>query len=311
MKPLLPAPASDAIELFPIRTVCSLTGVNPVTLRAWERRYGLIAPQRTAGGHRLYTRADIDTIHRIVAAIGSGISVGQVPRDTPASDNPRAAPRSVGRWNEWRNDMAEAIAQFDEARLDRLHNDALSVHSADVVMRHVFVPLLAALGERWRNSDAGIAEEHFLGVYLRNKLGARFHHRSGTAKGPKLIAACLPGEHHEVGLLMFALAAHERGYRVVMLGADVPVGQLAPAARRARADAIVVSCAVPPAPTVMNEQIPALVGAAALPVFVGGPASVGLHDRIVAAGAHPIGDDIDAALTQIKQTLRQHPTDQA
>ena len=75
--PVITAPADsishldspDCAELFPIRDVSRLTGVNPVTLRAWERRYGLIQPIRTESGHRLYSKADIETVNRILGWI--------------------------------------------------------------------------------------------------------------------------------------------------------------------------------------------------------------------------------------------------
>ena len=69
---------TDESELFPIRTVASLTGVNAITLRAWERRYGLIKPVRTDSGHRLYTQVDIDTIHQVVALLDKGVAISQV-----------------------------------------------------------------------------------------------------------------------------------------------------------------------------------------------------------------------------------------
>lgn len=302
MKPARARKQEPETELYPIRTVATLTGVNPVTLRAWERRYGLIAPMRTGGGHRLYSRADIDAIHRIVAAVGSGASVGRMPRPVSAASG-AAKGRSAGAWAACRNAMADAIAQFDEMRLAQIHDDALAVHSTDTVTQNVLMPLLAMLGERWRTSDAGIAEEHFLGVYLRNKLGARFHHRTGAPHGPKLLAACLPGEHHETGLLLFGLAAYDRNFRVVMLGADMPLSQLAPAARHSRAAAIVLSCTVAPDAATLSRDLRELVDDVALPVFVGGGASIRLRDAIVSAGAHPLGDDIDAALTHIESTL--------
>jgi DNA-binding transcriptional MerR regulator len=298
-------------ELYPIRTVATLTGVNPVTLRAWERRYGLIAPMRTGGGHRLYSRADIDAIHRIVAAVGGGASIGRMPRPAAAPARTSAKARSAGVWATCRQAMADAIAQFDEMRLAQIHDDALAVHSTGAVTRNVLMPLLAMQGERWRTSDAGIAEEHFLGVYLRNKIGARFHHRSGAPQGPKLLAACLPGERHETGLLLFGLAAHDRGFRVVMLGADMPLAQLAPAARHARAAAIVLSCTVAPDPATLSHDLRKLVDDVALPVFVGGSASVRLRDAIVSAGMHPLGDDIDAALTHIESTLADETASRA
>jgi cobalamin-dependent methionine synthase I len=102
---------------------------------------------------------------------------------------------------------------------------------------------------------------------------------------------------------MFGLAAHDRGFRVVMLGADMPVAQLAPAARHARAAAIVLSSTVAPDTAALARDLRGLCGDVELPVFIGGHASVRLRDTIVAAGAHPLGDDIDVALTQLGSTL--------
>lgn len=296
---------ADRADLYPIRTVSSLTGINAITLRAWETRYGLLSPERTDGGHRLYTQADIDRIHRIVAERERGVAISKVRRalEQRARERPRVL--ADGPWAEARDRMATAISQFDENRLEDCYNDLLAVHPADAVTRNVLLPLLADLGERWKAGAAGIAEEHFFGVYMRNKLGARFHHRPRLVTGPRLIAACLPGEHHETGLLMFSLAAHDHGFRVVLLGPDMPLTQLSHAARQARADAVVLSGSIAPRAGLFESELPALVRAAAVPVFIGGPTSVRARDAIVAAAARPLGDDIDAALRHLADALPQ------
>jgi DNA-binding transcriptional MerR regulator len=299
------SPAADA-EGYPIRTVCSLTGVNPITLRAWERRYGLVRPVRTPGGHRVYTRADIDRVHRILALVGNGVAIGQVRRALGAGESrARAAPQD-GPWPSYRARMTAAIAQFDEERLETVYNEMLALHPADEVTRRALLPLLAELGERWRDAAGGIAEEHFFAVYLRNKLGARFHHRNRAITGPKLLAACLPGEHHEAGLLLFALAAHDRGFRLVLLGADMPLAELPHAARRSQSDAVVLSGSTEPAPGLLQEGLPRLVREAGVPVFVGGHLSEKHRDGVVKAGARALGRDIEAGITQIGSVLA-HP----
>jgi len=280
-------------DLYPIRTVASLTGVNPITLRAWERRYGLVKPVRTAGGQRLYTRADIDAIHRILGQIEKGIAVGQV----------RAAAEPADAWEQSRARMTAAISQFDEDRLEDAYNELLALYPLELVTEKVLVPLLAELGERWANTTGAVAEEHFFAVYLRNKLGARFHHRARRADGPRLLAACLPGELHETGLLLFALASHDCGFRPVLLGADMPLGELAQTAKRARCSAIVLSGAMETPPGTLERELPALVSEAGVPVCVGGPRSVRQRDAIAAAGAHPLGDDIQHGLKRIGQLL--------
>ncbi|NIO40183.1 MAG: MerR family transcriptional regulator, partial [Burkholderiales bacterium] len=85
--------------------------------------------------------------------------------------------------------------------MEEIYNDAMSLYPVDVVNRRLLVPLLRALGERWANQEAGVAEEHFFAAYMRNKLGARFHHRTRHSAGPLLVTACIEGERHEIGLL--------------------------------------------------------------------------------------------------------------
>jgi DNA-binding transcriptional MerR regulator/methylmalonyl-CoA mutase cobalamin-binding subunit len=299
MKP--PRPAAAAV--FPIRTVSALTGVNPITLRAWERRYGLVQPQRTASGRRMYTQADIDTIQRALALVQRGVAIGRA-RDALDGAAPARAPRSSTAWAQQRARMLAAIERFDELALDQVYDEMLALHSIERVTRDALLPLLIELGQRWQTRVGGVAEEHFLSVYLRNKLGARFHHRGGGADGPTLIVACLPGEHHEVGAFVFALAAHEHGHRVVLLGANMPLPELAYAAHRTQARALVLSGTHTVAPEVTGPQLARLVAAAKVPVFVGGPVAVHQRGRLVAAGAIPLGTDIEAALARIGQSLR-------
>ena len=290
-------------ELFPIRTVASLTGVNAITLRAWERRYGLIKPVRTDSGHRLYTQADIDTIHQVVALLDKGVAISQVRHAlaSPAADRTRAD--EDGPWAGFRERMIAAIAQFDENRLEDVYNELLALYPTDLATRKVLLPLLVELGSRWETAEGSVAEEHFFGVYLRNKLGARFHHRPRHNSGPKLLAACLPGEQHEIGLLLFALAAHDHGFRLVLLGADMPLAELPYAARRAQADAIVLSGSVDPRSDLLDSKLPQMATDAGIPVFVGGLTAVRQHDAIVAAGAVPLGADIVAGIRRVGETL--------
>jgi DNA-binding transcriptional MerR regulator/methylmalonyl-CoA mutase cobalamin-binding subunit len=300
----MPTPAKRAPtgELYPIRTVSSLTGINAITLRAWERRYGLVKPVRTDGGHRVYTREDIDRLHRVLALVGDGMAIGQVRQALSAGAAGRKA--DGGPWAAYRARMTAAISQFDEQRLEDAYEEMLSLHPSERVTREALLPLLEELGKRWLGARGGIAEEHFFAVFLRNKLGARFHHRSRAAAGPRLLVACLPGEHHEVGSLLFALAAHDQGYRPILLGADMPLDEIGYAAQRAQADAVVLSGSIEPAPGVLEQALPGLVRDAGVPVLVGGSTSVRRRDAVVAAGAVPLGSDIQAGLARITAALK-------
>jgi DNA-binding transcriptional MerR regulator len=295
---------AEARELFPIRTVSTLTGINAITLRAWERRYGLISPLRTDKGHRLYSSSDIERINRIVSLLDRGVSVGHVRALLDGEErvvNPSAA--TGGPWQRYAMQMLSAISRFDESRLEVVYNEILSLYPVETMTQQLLMPLLRELGERWRLEAAGIAEEHFFLAYVRNKLGARFHHRSRNTSGPLLLCACLPGEHHEIGLLLFALAAHERGFRLISLGANMPLKELPTVAKRACPEALILSSSIEPLPEIWADELPAMVTAVDIPVFVGGKTAVRFRDKIISAGAVPVGADLQQGLRLIAKKL--------
>ena len=293
-------------DLYPIRTVSSLTGVNSVTLRAWERRYGLIKPQRTPKGHRLYSREDIDLINRILALLDKGVSIGQV-RDALERQEAATEEGAGGdAWSRYRGRMIAAIIRFDEADLEDTYNEALSLYPVSEVTRRLVIPLLRELGRRWETAEGSIAEEHFFGVYLRNKLGARFHHRTRNVRGPRILAACLPGEQHDIGLLLFALSAVTHDYRMVLLGGDLPLEEIPAAARRSGADCVVLSGSISPLPRIFEKELPALVKAVDLPVAIGGLASAKHRDAISRAGAVALGEDIEKGLARLGELLEHN-----
>jgi MerR family transcriptional regulator, light-induced transcriptional regulator len=290
--------------LFPIRTVASLTGVNSITLRAWEKRYGLIKPVRTAKGHRLYTQENIDMINEVVDLLDKGIPISQVShalaqRHAPAENIVSDA------WHVFLNRMISAIRAFDEQTLDSIYSEVLALYPIDIVTHKLIIPLLEELGRRWETAEGSVAEEHFFGVFLRNKLGARFHHGIPNATGPRLLAACLPGENHDNGLLLFALSAQSRGLRVTLLGSNMPLAELPMAATRSKAEAIVLSGSINLDLHTMLPDIEQLVKALDVPVYIGGKTSTINFDDIVRVGAIPLGDDVTQGIKRIISELEK------
>ena len=294
-------PDSVKQDKFPIRTVSSLTGVNSVTLRAWERRYGLIQPQRTPKGHRLYTREDIDLINRILGLLDKGVSIGQVKEALERQQASGGGGETRDAWTRYRDRMVAAIIRFDEAGLEDTYNEAL--YPVTQVTEKLVVPLLKELGRRWETAEGSIAEEHFFAVYLRNKLGARFHHRTRNSKGPKLLSACFPGENHELGMLLFALSAVAHDFRMVLLGADLPLDELMMAVKRSESECIVLSGAAASSADVIERDLAELVAAVDVPVVVGGLISVKKRDAIIRAGAVPLGEDIETGIRKLSELL--------
>jgi methylmalonyl-CoA mutase cobalamin-binding subunit len=199
--------------------------------------------------------------------------------------------------------MVTGVVQFDEAALEETYGEALAVYPVKTVTEELLTPLLMELGRRWEDGEGTVAEEHFFGCYLRSKLGARFHHRVRAQDGPKLLLACLPGDRHETGLLLFALAASDAGCHTIVLGADMPLNELPAAARKTRCAAIVLSGLVAPDTAILKKDLAEAIDQSGVPVFIGGRASVDAYDSLKRAGAEPLGTDLETGLARMSELL--------
>ena len=294
-------------SFLPIRTVANVTGINPVTLRAWERRYNLITPRRTPKGHRLYTEDDVELIKQVLELLNQGISISQVKpllEQPPGQQHATALEANADIWKDYQQKMLHAVEKFDEHVLDSTYSDALSLYPVDVVNQRLVSPLLRIIGERWKEREAGIVEEHFFSVYLRNKLGSRIHHLNQRSSGPLLLLACLPGEYHEIGLLLFSLATINFGYRVLVLGSNTPLEQLPMVLQQQPCAGIVLSGSARPSRGLFDSELPELVKNSAVPVFVGGITAAKNQQKVEAAGAIYLGESISAGLKSMGQLLK-------
>ncbi len=214
-------------DLFPIREVARLTGVNPVTLRAWERRYGLIQPTRTESGHRLYSRTDIDTVHRILDWIERGVAVSKVgrilARDALLSE-PDAALGAEVEWEQWRGQLRQAISAFDDRQLDRLYGQIFSAYPLAVVFQDILMPLWQAL-LRHQGRFGQASEWLFFDNFLRSRTAQRLQ-MAAAAPLPRVLLAAVAGECRELELLVAGLLMSGEKQAVKVLGVGQPFDEL-------------------------------------------------------------------------------------
>lgn len=312
------------MDNFPIRILSEKTGVAPTTLRAWERRYGLLKPQRTPKGHRLYNANDVDAVNRIVNLLNENYTIskainaikleeiqGQILEQNQGQNQPQNEPGSAvtqpntDHWVDFHNRFLSAVENFDEARLDNIYNEALSLYPIDLVSSQILRPLLKTLGQRWEERVAGIAEEHFFTSYLRNKVGARLHHSSGKNNGSRILLACMPGEFHELGSLLFGLSAMSRGYRILFLGADLPLDQIPHVVNSTEIDAVLLSAVNVTLRGQLSRQLEKLASELSVPVMLGGSGNTDigdLNDELIVL----LGDSYRKALQILEETLPAH-----
>jgi len=232
----LPAAADD--KLLRIGELSRRVGVPVESLRAWERRYGLLDPSRTQGGFRLYGEDDVARVLAMRANLERGLFAAEAARLALADDvgDEPAAPGPVVDADE----LAAALDRFDEAGAQRALDSLLAALTLDVVLRDVLLPYLHELGERWERGEVSVAQEHFASNLIRGRLMslARSWDRG---MGPRALLACVEGERHDLPLVCFGLALRGHGWRISYLGADTPIASLAEALRTLAPDAVVVS----------------------------------------------------------------------
>lgn len=221
-----------------------MTGVNPVTLRAWERRYGLIRPQRTPKGHRLYTERDIDRINQILVLLDRGIPISQARQvlDEGDADASTTATETTDpgedTWNALLTRMRTAVTVYDEQTLAECYEEACSLFAAGQVQQNLLTPLHRQF------ADGGTAEDQashaFLHSWLRTILCTRLHHRCRRAAGPRVLLAPMKSGADEIPLLLLALVLIDHGFRTVLLGYGVTMEAIATAARQSGAESVVL-----------------------------------------------------------------------
>ena len=215
------------------------TGVSPELLRAWEQRYGLLRPARSEGRFRLYTDEDEQRVRAMRTFIAEGLSAAEAAARALAAE-PGGPPARGPVVAEIGLELRGALDAFDSERahiaLDRL----LAAVSVETALAEVLLPYLRDLGDRWSRGEASVAQEHFASNLVRGRLLGLARDWSRGA-GSALVLACPPGEEHDLGLIMFGLAAARRGRRIVFLGADTPIATIADAVAATRPAAVVLA----------------------------------------------------------------------
>ena len=192
-------------------------GISPELLRAWEKRYGLLSPSRTAGGLRLYSAEDESRIARMRDLIADGLSAAEAARFVRQVER---APAQVGA-TEFRDQLRDALDRFDEAGAQLALDHTLAAVGVDAALQDVVMPYLHELGERWACERATVGQEHFASNVIQGRLRA-LARGWDQGVGPRAVLACPPGELHELGLICFGLSLRARGWRITYLGADTP-----------------------------------------------------------------------------------------
>jgi DNA-binding transcriptional MerR regulator/methylmalonyl-CoA mutase cobalamin-binding subunit len=313
---------------FPVRLVAVRTGLSPHVLRAWERRYGVVAPSRSEGGQRLYSELDVERLRRLRRLTERGHSIGQLaplsleqltrleaeaaaepaPSAVPPAGEP-AGPEGAESTREIAMAALRATREFAPRELQVLLERAAVTLGVPAFLDQVVAPLLRAIGHGWAVRSVTVAQEHMATAVVRRVLGWILGLYEAGTDAPGIVVATPPGEGHEMGALMVAVSAAAEGWAVTYLGPDLPAEDLLAAVRQTRARAVGISIVNrrenDTAPALLKEIRAGLPDGVAL--LVGGAAAGELREEAEAIGAEVIGSlaEARAALQRVAGERRR------
>ena len=252
---------------YPVQVVARQTGLTPHLLRAWEKRYAAVHPTRSESGRRVYSDLDIRRLKLLSRITKQGHPIGSVAtlpdevlenlaKQSTISQAER--PRGKGGSHRERSaivrDCIAVIQRFDTDGLNKILKRTVLETGYTAVVRQVVAPLAQRLGELWSNGTIQTSHEHFASGAIRAFLLDPARQYSGTAPDTALVASTLQGQLHELGVVMAATLAAERGWRVIYLGPSLPALEIASVAIKSEARVVALSMVYPEAePKIENE----------------------------------------------------------
>lgn len=246
-----------------IKRAAAVVGIAPATLRAWERRYGVVTPHRTESGYRLYDDGDLS----VLSTMNSLVQQGWSPREAaekvlgthakgagePVMADALAGDAPPDDSIDGLDDLIAAAARLDGAAVARIFDERLAIGGFEQVVDGWVMPALSAVGHAWADGRIDVAGEHLVAGALSRRLSAAYEAAGNTQSGHRVVIGLPPGARHDLGLLSFAVAARRHGLRTIYLGADLPVqawvgavepGDLAVIAAPRRADLTALAAVV-------------------------------------------------------------------
>lgn len=239
---------------YTIKAVSERTGVRPVTLRAWERRYDLLDPDRLENNYRLYSERDIQVLRWITHRLDDGLSISNAVREyknlrengiwpealpsvlpPEPSKSPRFSPEVYS------NKLYEALIKHNETQAKEILDAVQSMFDLKTIFFEIMSPCLYEIGEAWYRGEIRIATEHFASAFIRGILMKLLQAFPVYSSAPSIMVGCAPEEFHEIASLMLAVLLRREGYQVEFLGPDLPVDDLVLYAGDVSPDMIILS----------------------------------------------------------------------
>jgi MerR family transcriptional regulator, light-induced transcriptional regulator len=229
-----------------IHRVAKLTGLSTDVIRVWERRYGLLNPERSHNRYRMYTDEDVALLNHLRAETAKGHSIGELAAVGRATllQQIRQAPSPAASQEPFTrllSDLVAALEPLDRSRFERQLNGAVAVIPFEEALHKILLPLQGRVGDLWHAGRVSVAVEHYVTKFVQQKLFSVMNLLPGNEDGPAVVVACPADEFHEIGAQAAAYLCAVRRCRVYYLGPDVPAKALSALCSHVRAQLIVLA----------------------------------------------------------------------
>ncbi|MBM4375849.1 MAG: MerR family transcriptional regulator [Deltaproteobacteria bacterium] len=240
---------------YRIKTVSELTGIPKNTLIAWERRYGLVEPDRHGNRYRSYSDSDVALLKRIKRLLEEGYKISEAvdlvrdpsrqPEAARVANANSAAQDSIERA---RGELFPALLEFDAQRADHVLQRYGTLPYARLI-EELYYPMLRDVGEGWTRGTVSIAQEHFVTAFCRERFLAMLMQVGGArGTGPHAVCTTFPGDLHELGVLGVSVLLALSGWRITYLGPNLPASELQKTGRTLKPDWVCTSLVIPTPP---------------------------------------------------------------
>lgn len=264
---------------YKIKELEVLTGIKAHTLRIWEKRYGIIEPERTETKIRTYTDHELTLLLNVALLNKSGVKISHIAKMSQKEINERVFEIETSSGNSMAIDkFILALVEMDEPLFHRTLSEITKEFGLVIAFKDYLIPFLERIGVMWRVGSINPSQEHFMSVLIRQKIISEIDRLGIPEKNGKLIMLYLPEhEQHEISLLFYQYFLRSKGFYTVYLGQGVPYDALILSLERVKPDALLTSWLGTVDSNFMINYFKNLKkDSDNLPVFAGG-AQIGAH----------------------------------
>ncbi len=308
--------------IYNLKAVLKVTNLKADVLRAWERRYGLPSPQRTPGGHRLYSEYDVEIVQWLTEHVAQGLSIsravelwknlteaGRDPLENLPAEKPSSSietPNNGTRLEDMRRKWVEACLVYDNLTAEAILNQAFVLYSVEDVCFEILRKGITDIGNLWYHGKASVQQEHFASDIANRRLDALITATPNPIRTQTVLAGCPPGEWHTLPVKLLTLLMRRQGINVIFLGASIPLEQMAETVAAVRPSLIILAAQqLATAATLRSTAI--LFQKFHIPMAYGGLIFNRIPQLRKEIPAEFLGENLEDAVFRIEQLIL-HPT---